>query len=75
MALKITHWNIEHANRLIGNNLSDNNNKRKGLVRQTIERINPDILCMVEGPKGEQTITDFCQEVLDNRWVPKLLQN
>ncbi|MCG7985338.1 MAG: endonuclease/exonuclease/phosphatase family protein [Candidatus Thiodiazotropha lotti] len=74
MAIKITSWNIEHAERLIGPNLSSSDLDRRSRVRETIHGIDPDILCMIEGPKGEQSIKDFAKDVLEDKWVPILLQ-
>lgn len=59
MPLKITTWNLEHADRLLGEEVSDQVIERRQRVRETIEAINPDILCIQEGPRGEQGIVDF----------------
>ncbi len=74
MPLKVTTWNLEHSHRLLSANPSTNVLDRRGRVRATIESIDPDILCIQEGPKGEQAIDDFCTQVLDRRWVPILLR-
>lgn len=73
MPLKITTWNLEHARRLIDANPSASILDRRTRVRQTIEAIDPDIFCLVEGPKGEQEITDFSAQVLAGQWQPVLL--
>ncbi len=73
MPLKITTWNVEHASKLIDSHPSANVLDRRSRVRQTIEAIDPDIFCMVEGPPGEQKISDFCTQVLDDQWQPILL--
>lgn len=74
MPLKVTTWNIEHSNRLVSSNPSAAVMERRLRVRQTIESISPDILCIQEGPKGEQAVDDFCTQVLDRQWIPVLLE-
>ena len=74
MSLKVTTWNLEHSSRLIGNNPSDNIQEKRRRIRQTIEAINPDILCLVEGPRGEQAVTDLCNDVLQMQYMPVLLK-
>lgn len=74
MPLKITSWNIEHSARLIGVNLSDINTNRRERVAATIRDIDPDILCMIEGPRGEADVISFAQDVLNNDWLPVLLR-
>ncbi len=75
MALKVSTWNIEHSQELINDNPSSNILDRIRRVKETILQINPDILLMVEGPKGESKITDFCDKVLNNKFVPVLLKD
>jgi len=74
MTILIATWNLEHADRLISQNLSDNILERRHRIRETIKRISPDILCIQEGPRGEQAIVDFCSQVLDDQWHPVLLR-
>ena len=74
MPLKVTSWNIKHSSGLIGSNLGPVESDRRGRVRETIFDINPDILCINEGPKGESDISAFAQDVLDDQWKPVLLQ-
>ncbi len=73
MTLKITSWNIEHSNRLIGNNLSETNEERRRRASDTVRDIDPDILCLLEAPQGEEAAVGFAQTVLNNEWVPILL--
>jgi hypothetical protein len=75
MELKITSWNVEHSARLIGTNISELNKERRKRVVDTILDINPDILCMLEAPSSEDDIKAFCNDVLDNKWQPILLNN
>ncbi|MBP2147164.1 endonuclease/exonuclease/phosphatase family metal-dependent hydrolase [Methanofollis sp. W23] len=73
MTLKITTWNIEHAGKLIADPPSKAILNRRGRVKNTIDQIDPDILCLQEGPKGEEGIIAFASEVLENGWSPILL--
>ena len=74
MPLKVATWNIEDSYKLVSSNPSAAVLERRLRVRQTIESIDPDILCIQEGPKGEQAIDDFCTQVLNRQWVPILLR-
>ena len=74
MSLLIATWNLEHAARLVTQNPSDNVLERRRRIRETLESIAPDILCIQEGPRGEQAIVDFCSQVLNDRWLPVLLR-
>jgi len=74
MSLRATTWNIEHCQRLITDQPSANTINRRERILETIESIDPDILCIQEGPKGEQAIDDFCTQVLDRKWVPVMLR-
>lgn len=74
MSLKISTWNIEHAEKLIANDPTAKILDRRKRVLETLEEINPDILCIEEGPQGEQKITDFSAQVLNGRWTPVLLR-
>ena len=54
--IKITSWNVEHLMRLIEEPLSSYETERRAAVVAEIEAINPDILCLIEGPRGETNI-------------------
>ncbi len=73
MALKVSTWNIEHSAELLDDEQTANIQNRIARVRDTIFQIDADILCMIEGPKGEQKIVEFCDKVLENNWIPVLL--
>lgn len=75
MPLKVTSWNIKHAHRLITDDPSEDILERQERVRDTIIEIEPDILCVEEGPIGEVSVENFCTQILDNQWVPILLDN
>ncbi len=72
--MKITTWNLENSKQLISENPTAAVLSRRQRVRDTIESINPDIFCLEEGPKGEEGITQFCKQVLNEHWVPVLLK-
>ncbi|MFQ5738395.1 MAG: endonuclease/exonuclease/phosphatase family protein [Acidobacteriota bacterium] len=74
MSIKITTWNIEHASRLVSDQPTARVLERRRRARETIEEIDPDVLCVVEGPKGEQAITDFSRQLLNDAWTPVLLK-
>jgi hypothetical protein len=74
LPLKITTWNLEHASELVVANPSADVLSRRQRIKQTIESINPDILCIQEGPKGEKGIDDFSKKVLDQKYLPVLLR-
>lgn len=68
MKLKITSWNIEHLDRLLKSNLSNNEKKRRDAIVDEIEGVNPDILCILEGPKGEASIDKIANNLLSCKW-------
>jgi endonuclease/exonuclease/phosphatase family metal-dependent hydrolase len=70
MAFKITSWNIEHADRLLGPNPTALVAERRRRIRATLEEINPDIICMIEGPRGEIGVDAFATQVLEGAWLP-----
>ncbi len=75
MELKITSWNVEHSAKLIGPNITELHKDRRKRVANTINAIDPDILCMLEAPDSNAKIKAFCNDVLNNRWVPVLLDS
>lgn len=74
MSLKVATWNLKHSNRLIDDDPNDHVVERRLRVRETIEEIDPDILCIQEGAKGEGAVDVFCNQVLDRKWVPIFLE-
>lgn len=78
MALKITSWNLDWADTLVDGTtvpawMAVPHPERKDLIYQTLQEINPDIFCMIEGPRGEKRLSTFCRDVLRDEWVPVLL--
>lgn len=74
MSIKVTTWNLENSNRLLKDNLTNKDIERIGRVKSTVRGIDPDILCIQEGPKGEQGVAKFATDVLDDEWTPVLLR-
>ena len=74
MPLKITTWNIEHSDRLISAQPTRSVLDRRRRVRATLQDINPDIVCIQEGPRGERGVDALCTQVLERQWTPALLR-
>lgn len=67
--IKVTSWNIEHLDRLV-TTTSASLLKRKQGIKLEIERINPDILCLLEGPNGETKIDTVVRDIFNNEYLP-----
>jgi hypothetical protein len=74
MPIKLTTWNIENSDRLVSGNPTAAMLNRRRRIADTIEEIDPDLLCVVEGPRGERDIDAFCTQVLNRHWVPIMLK-
>ena len=68
--IKITSWNVEHLERLLKENPNTAERARRDAVAAEIELINPDILCLIEGPREEASIDSFANDLLGGRWKP-----
>lgn len=66
--IKITSWNVEHLARLVDDSLSSTEITRREAIVAEIEVMNPDIFCLIEGPRGEEAIDLFTSELLGDRW-------
>jgi hypothetical protein len=73
-ALKLTCWNVAHAHRLVTGTVTAADRDRSARIRETLTAIDPDILCLVEGPAGAENVARFADEVLANAWVPVALE-
>jgi hypothetical protein len=68
-SFKLTSWNIEHADKLVTALASADQTTRSraelraGAIAEEIAAIDPDILLIIEGPKGEVRAADFLQRV------------
>ena len=66
---RLTSWNIEHADKLVTALASADGttraraDQRADAIAEEIAAINPDILLVVEGPKGEARAGEFLQRV------------
>ncbi|MCC6403531.1 MAG: endonuclease/exonuclease/phosphatase family protein [Fimbriimonadaceae bacterium] len=68
--LKIVSWNVAHMERLIQPNLSTNSSRRRDAVVEEVRRLDPDIWCLLEGPKGESAIDEVANGLLAGDYVP-----
>lgn len=68
MKLKITSWNVAHLERLLKNDLNTNENRRRDAVLDELKEISPDIICLLEGPKGETGIEKITKNLLSSKW-------
>ena len=71
--LKLTTWNLEWLDKLFDEPSSpaveEKKTRRKNAIREEVEQIDADILCILEGPKGEDRVDTFCQDVLNGDYV------
>lgn len=67
--VKITSWNVEHLDRLAKDDLSATEQRRRDAVVHEIRELSPDVLCILEGPKGEEGIDRVSDELLEGEWV------
>ena len=66
--LKITSWNVQHLDRLVEDNLDSVKQKRRDAIVQQIREMSPDILCILEGPKGEEAIDKVTVKILQGEY-------
>jgi hypothetical protein len=66
--LKITSWNVAHLDRLTKDVLNSNEQKRRDAIVRELQEISPDILCLLEGPKGEEGIDKVTNGLLAGEW-------
>lgn len=50
--LKILNWNVKHMERLLAPNLNSVQARRRDAVVREVREIDPDIWCLIEGPKS-----------------------
>jgi endonuclease/exonuclease/phosphatase family metal-dependent hydrolase len=74
MPLKVMTWNLEHADRLAVPNPSPQIQDRLQRVRALLEDVDPDVLCLQEGPKGEKAVDSFATQALGDTRRPVLLR-
>lgn len=67
--IKITSWNVEYLDNLTKSNLSETLQRRRDAVVREIKELSPDILCLLEGPKGKKAIDQVSNDLLDGEWI------
>lgn len=67
--IKLTSWNIAHLDRLTSGTLNATQKKRRDAVVAEVRELDPDILCVLEGPKGEAAIDLVTENLLGGDWV------
>ena len=67
--IKITSWNVAHLDRLTKDNLDEDDLKRRNAVVHEIQELSPDVLCLLEGPKGEEGIDLISNTLLGGEWI------
>jgi hypothetical protein len=60
---------VAHLDRLVKDNLYETERKRREAIVLEIRQINPDVLCLLEGPKGEEGIDRVCTGLLGGDWM------
>ena len=68
--IKLVSWNICDLGELTAKSLKAAQKKRKKAIISEIKQLAPDILCILEGPKGEEGIDKISKTWLRNVWVP-----
>jgi endonuclease/exonuclease/phosphatase family metal-dependent hydrolase len=69
--LKVTSWNVEHMHRLFEANGGTATRRRANVARE-IRDLDPDVLCLLEGPRDEpgDPLGAFCAQDLGGDWQP-----
>jgi len=67
--IKVTSWNIEHFSRIFDTPQTNAKAKRRIAIAQEIREINPDILCLIEGPKNAARLKSFTENDLGSDYV------
>lgn len=66
--LKVTSWNVEWLDKLF-DSIDSKKQKRIDAIKKEIFDIDADVLCMLEGLKGETKIDAFCLDILEGKYV------
>ena len=66
--LKVTTWNVEWLDKLL-DTIDSKKQKRIDAIKKEILDIDADVLCLLEGPKGEAKMEAFCTEILEDTYV------
>lgn len=70
--MKFTSWNIENLDKLMKPGIDQGSKKRLENIAREVSEIDPDVLCVLEGPKGEAAIKKFAKNALNDSLVPVL---
>ncbi len=70
--LKITSWNVEWLDKIWEQQIDSKKEKRLQAIKQEVLALDADVLCMLEGVKGEDKIKSFCTQHLEGKYVPVL---
>lgn len=62
--LKLTSWNVAHLNDLLVSTPTADQSKRLASIVREVQMINPDVLCLIEGPQGEAKVDAFTESLL-----------
>jgi hypothetical protein len=68
--LKIMSWNVAHMERLVQPNLNSVLTRRRDAVVREVREIDPDVWCLLEGPKGEAGVDLVAQGLFGGDYVP-----
>lgn len=67
--IKITSWNVAHLDRLTKDDLDEDDLKRRDAVVREVQELSPDVLCLLEGPEGEEGIDRISNDLLGGEWI------
>lgn len=70
--LKVTTWNVKNLRQLLEDGLSDLKKRRRDAVVEEVRQLDPDVLCLIEGPSGEAAIQEVADDLLGGDYVPVL---
>jgi hypothetical protein len=68
--LKLTTWNVEWLDKLLVDAPTPTQQRRLGNLMREVRGLDADVLCLIEGPKGEAKIRAFCDQL--GGWEPVL---
>lgn len=68
--LKIMSWNVAHMERLVQPNLDSLKTRRRDAVVRQVRDIDPDVWCLLEGPKGEAGIDLVANGLFQGDYAP-----
>jgi hypothetical protein len=66
--LKILNWNVKNMDRLLGEDLTRNQARRRDAVVREVREIDPDIWCLVEGPGSPEDADAVAEGLFEGRY-------